>query len=361
MSAFFSNLKRMDWPLNGSVLLLAVMSLITIYSVARDLFWQQFIWFALGLIVIIIFTQIDWRPLINYRWVVFSVYLIGVTLLIVTFFFAPAIRGVRGWLIIGPLRIQAAEMAKLSLIILLSYYFAFRHIGIAQWRNIFISLGYVVLPALLIFLQPDLGSMLVLIGLWAGYLLVSGIRWRHLLIGLIILAVLSSVGWSYFLQDYQKERVIGLFNPDYDPLGVNYNAIQSKIAIGSAGFWGKGFQQGTQVQLGFLPEADSDFIFAAFIEEWGLFGAIVFLTAFTVLLFRIIKIGLIAENNFSKLVCLGTVILFVFHFIINVGSNTGLLPVIGISLPLFSYGGSNLLTNAALIGIIQSIVARRSF
>jgi len=351
----------MDWPLNGAVLLLAAMSLTTIFSVARNLFWYQLIWFVLGLLIIIFFSQVDWRPLINYRWFVFAIYAISLLLLVVALLFAPAIRGVRGWLVFGPLQIQVAEIAKLSLIILFSYYFAYRHIGIAQWRNILISLGYVVLPALLIFFQPDLGSMLVLVGLWAGYLLVSGIRWRHLLIGLIILAIIFSVGWNYVLQDYQRDRIVGLFNPDYDPLGVNYNAIQSKIAIGSAGFWGKGFQQGTQVQLGFLPEANSDFIFAAFIEEWGLFGAIVFLIVFAVLLFRIIKIGLMAENNFSKLACLGTAILLLLHFVINIGSNTGLLPVIGISLPLFSYGGSNLLTNAVLIGIVQSIVVKRSF
>lgn len=351
----------MDWPLNGAFLLLAVMGLLAIYSAAQNLFWYQLIWFVLGLAVIISFARIDWRPLINYRWFIFIVYLAGLILLAATLFLAPAIRGVRGWLVIGPIQIQTAELVKLSLIIFLSYYFAYRHVDIAHWRNLLISFGYIILPVLLVLFQPDLGSAIVLLGLWAGYLLVSGIRWRHLFIGLALLAVVALVGWHNFLQDYQKNRVIGLFNPDYDPLGVNYNVIQSKIAIGSAGFWGKGFRQGTQTQLGFLPEAATDFIFASFTEEWGLLGAIIFLAVFAVLLLRIIKIGLEAENNFFKLVCLGTIILLTLHLIINLGSNTGLLPVIGISLPFLSYGGSNLLVNAALIGIAQGVAVRKSF
>lgn len=356
-----SNFKKMDWSLNVAVLMLAIISLATVYSVAKELFWYQFVWFTLGMTSIFILSQIDWRPLINYRSVIFIIYLIGLALLTVTLFFAPEIRGIRGWLVIGPLQIQVAEIAKVALIIFFSYYFSYRHIDIARWRNIFISLFYLSLPALLVFLQPDLGSMLILVGIWGGYLLVSGIRWRHLFIGLIVVIIILLISWSFLLQDYQKDRVIGLFNPEYDPLGINYNTIQSKIAIGSAGFWGKGFLQGTQIQLGFLPEANSDFIFSAFVEEWGLFGAMIFLTVFFILLFRIIKIGLIAENNFSKLICLGTVILFMIHFTINIGSNIGLLPVIGIPLPFFSYGGSNLLANSFLIGIIQSIVIRQRF
>ena len=144
-----------------------------------------------------------------------------------------------------------------------------------------------------------------------------------------------------------------------DPLGINYNVIQSKIAIGSAGFFGKGFGQGSQVQLGFLPEAQTDFIFAAFTEEWGMIAGIFLLVAFAVMVFRIIKIGLAADNNFSRFVCLGTVVLLIVQFVLNTGSNLGLTPVIGVTFPFLSYGGSSLLTNFILIGIIQSVFIRR--
>ena len=157
-----------------------------------------------------------------------------------------------------------------------------------------------------------------------------------------------------------KRKNFGFSFSDRDPLGVNYNVIQSKIAIGSAGFFGKGFGQGTQSQLGFLPEAQTDFIFAAFIEEWGLFLGFLLVVIFAFLILRIVKIGLNAENNFSRFICLGTVILFIAQFIFNVGSNLGLTPVVGVTFPFLSYGGSSLLTNLILVGIIQSIFVRNS-
>lgn len=358
---FFSNAKRMDWALNGAVLALSLIGLLTIYSVAPSLFWPQLTWFLVSIIFIVGFAQINWRPLINYRWLVFGIYLLGVFLLILTFFFAPTIRGIRGWLVLGPLQFQTAEFAKIALIIIFAYFFAHRHISIGQWKNIVIPFIYLLVPAIFVLLQPDMGSALVLFGIWAGFLLISGIRWRHLAIGFLLIATILFIGWGSFLEDYQKERIIGLFNPDHDPLGVNYSVIQSKIAIGSAGFLGKGFQQGTQTQLGFLPEAANDFIFAAFIEEWGLLGAVFLLGAFSLMFYRIIKIGLKAGNNFSKLICLGALVMFLVHIILNAGSNLGLVPVVGISLPFVSYGGSNLLISAIVIGLVQSVAVHARY
>ncbi|MBI5079063.1 FtsW/RodA/SpoVE family cell cycle protein, partial [Candidatus Wolfebacteria bacterium] len=207
--------------------------------------------------------------------------------------------------------------------------------------------------------QPDLGSALILFFIWFGFLFVSGISWRHLIVFSLIFLIAGTAMWAGFLKDYQKERIIGLFSPGRDPLGVNYNVIQAKIAIGSAGFFGKGFSQGTQTQLGFLPEAQTDFIFAAVIEEFGLAAGFLAIAAFAVLIFRIIKIGFNSDNNFSRFFCLGTSILFCAQFILNVGSNIGLTPVIGVTFPFLSYGGSSLLTNLILVGIIQSIAVNR--
>lgn len=354
-------LKKHDWFLNGAVIFLAAASLTMLYSIAPDFFWRQLIWFAAAFAAILLVSQIDWRPLANARWAIFLIYFSAVALLVATAFFAPAIRQARSWLVVGPIQIQTAEIAKAALIIMFAYFFAKRHIGIGRIGILFQSFTYFLIPGVLVLLQPDLGSMLILLGIWLGFLFVSGIRWRHVLIGILIFSVLAGAGWQFFLRDYQKERIRGLFNPEYDPLGVNYSVIQSKIAVGSGGFWGKGFRQGTQVQLGFLPEAHSDFIFSAFIEEWGLLGGLAVIAAFLLVMIRIIRTGLFCKNNFSKLICLGTVIMFLLQFSINVGSSLGIFPVVGVSFPFFSYGGSNLLTNAVMIGIIQSIVSRSSF
>ena len=253
---------------------------------------------------------------------------------------------------------QVSELVKLALIILFSFFWARAHVGIGRIKNLFKSFLYFAIPAFLVLLQPDLGTVLIFFAIWFGYLLVSGIKWKHLTIAFVSFLIVFAIMWTSFLQPYQKNRIMGLFNPESDPLGVNYNVIQSKIAIGSAGILGKGFGQGTQAKLGFLPEAQTDFILAAFIEEWGVLGGFLLLSAFMIMLFRIIKIGMASDNNFSRFFCLGSVIMFLSHLILNTGSNLALLPVIGISFPFLSYGGSNLLTSVLAIGIIQSIVLR---
>ncbi|MDO8466953.1 MAG: FtsW/RodA/SpoVE family cell cycle protein [bacterium] len=358
MFTFFS---KQDWFLNCALLFLAGCSLTILSSIDRALFLPQLIWFliAFGLMQAIAF--VDWQPFFNYRWIVFGVYLSAVLLLAATFFFAPTIREARSWLVFGPVQFQTSEFAKLALIILFSYFFARSHVGIARVGVLAKSFIYFAIPAAFVLKQPDLGSTIIIFSIWAGFLLVSGIQWKHLIIGLVLLSVLGVFGWTSFLRTYQKERIIAFLNPSYSPLRINYGVIQSKIAIGSAGFFGKGYGQGTQVQLGFLPAAETDFIFAAFVEEWGGLGGVLVLGAFVLMLLRIVKIGLDANNNFSKLICLGAVIMFLAQFAINIGSTLGLAPVIGVTFPFFSYGGSSILINAMLLGIIQSIVLRASF
>ncbi|KKU92548.1 MAG: Rod shape-determining protein RodA [Parcubacteria group bacterium GW2011_GWA1_48_11b] len=358
MTAF---LKRQDWFLNAAVLFLAAASLVTLSSINRSLFWQQLIWFAIGFSIIIFFTRIDWRPLTSYKWVILGFYLFALLLLVATYFLAPVIRSTRSWLVVGPVQIQTSEIAKIALIILLASFFARGHVGIARWNVLLKSFLYFIIPTALILVQPDLGSALILFAIWLGLLLVSGIRWRHLFIGFIIFSLLFGLGWKFMLENYQKNRITAFLNPSSSPLDANYNVIQSKIAIGSAGFFGKGYGQGTQVQLGFLPEAKTDFIFPAFVEEWGSLGGFLVIGVFVLMLLRIIKIGIQCHDNFSRLICLGTVIMFLSQFTINVGSALGLLPVVGVTLPFFSYGGSSILANAMLIGIIQSTVVRSSF
>lgn len=356
-----SLLKRHDWPLNIAIAVLSLASLAILYSINIEFFWRQLIWLVLSLLAVIFFTFVEWRSLLTYRWLVTVIYLATVALLAITLVVAPTIRSAKSWIVIGPISIQTSEFAKVALIILLSFFFARSHIGIGYWPILAKSFLYFAIPAGLVLLQPDLGTTLVLTAVWLSFLLVSGMRWRHIAIGLGLILIIFFVAWNYFLHDYHKERIKGLFNPEYDPLGINYGVIQSKIAIGSAGFFGKGFRQGTQVQLGFLPEAQGDFIFSAFVEEWGILGGLVVLSAFGLALWRLIKIGVTAENNLLRLLTLGTVMMMLIHFVFNIGSSLGLLPVVGVPFPFLSYGGSNILASAFLIGIIQSLVARPTF
>jgi len=356
----FSLLKSLDWKLNLAALFLVGAGMISLFSANPALFYKQLLWLAIGLILLFSIIFFDWRPYINYRGVIFGFYIFSIFLLLITYFLAPPIRGTRGWLPLGFFNFQTSELAKLILIIFLAHFFSRRHTGIGRVSTLIISFIYFLIPALLVALQPDFGSALILFCLWLGFLLVSGIKYRHLIFALIIFSLLAVIFWQTILKDYQKERILGFIFPNRDPLGINYNVIQSKIAIGSAGFFGKGFKQGSQVHLGFLPEAQTDFIFAAFIEEWGILIGLFLVLVFLFLILRIIKIGLNADNNFNRFICLGTVILLTVQFIFNVGSNLGLTPVIGVVFPFLSYGGSNLLTSLILLGMIQSIFVRRS-
>ena len=353
-------LKRQDWWLSGVVFALLLASLLMLYSINTELFTAQLAWTILSVLLIFMFSLIDWRTLIAYRWIILGIYFFSIFLLAFAYIFAPVIRHTREWLVLGPLQFQVSEFAKLALIIFLAYYFSRRHVGIARLANITRSFIYFLIPTLFIFFQPDLGTVMIFFGIWAGFLLVSGLKLKHIGIGFLIIAIVVGVFWFGVLKAYQKQRIIGLFEPTYDPLGVNYSTIQSKIAIGSGGFFGKGFKQGTQVQLGFLPEPGTDYIFSAFMEEWGLLGGLIIIALFTAMIFFIIRIGLYADTNFYRFFCLGAVLMLIIQFAINLGSALGLLPVIGIPLPFFSYGGSSLLINAVIIGIIQSSVVYRS-
>ncbi len=348
-------LKNLDWKLNIAVFFLLAAGLISLVSAKPDLFYKQILWIAIGFIIAYFLIIFDWRSFVNYRGVIFGIYALSILLLVLTLIIAPQIRGTRSWIPIGPFQFQTSVFAALALIIVLANFFKTQHKSIARSSSIIKSFIYFLIPAGLVLFQPDMGSALLLFLIWFGFILISGIPWSRLGIIILIFAILGSVMWMGFLKDYQKERVVGLFFPNKDVLGVNYNVIQSKIAIGSAGFFGKGFKQGTQVQLGFLPEAQTDFIFAAVIEEWGFIAGLLMLGAFVFIILKIAKIGSEEKNNFNRFICLGTAIFFCANFIFNTGSNIGLLPVVGVPFPFLSYGGSHLLIELMLIGMVQSI------
>lgn len=349
------SLRNFDWVLLAGLLVFAAASLVSLASSGITFFWRQLIWYILAFVIILGSIRLDWRGLIRQSWFRYGLYWFGIMLLVVANLQSATIRGTKSWIVFGNFQFEPAELVKLALILVLAGFFSRRYIAAWRGKNFFVPLVYALIPATLVALQPDFGSAIVIVGIWGGFLLMSGINKKRLAYIVIVTLLIAGVLWMFFLKPYQKDRLIGFVNPQMDPLGVNYNVIQSKIAIGSAGFWGKGFGAGTQTQLDFLPEPQTDFLFAAFVEEWGLFGGLVVILTFLLIVFRVMSIGVRARNNDSKFIVLGAGLVLVIHFFINIGSNLGLVPVTGINFPFLSYGGSSILTIAILISIIERI------
>ena len=350
-----SYLRRFDWLLMGGVFLLSGISLVTLSSLDTGLFYRQMLWYVLFLFIVLFGSRIDWRWLVGQRWFRHAFYWLGVFLVFIVNFGGDTIRGTSSWFSLGPFRFQPAEFVKVALIFLLAGYFSRKHMAAWVGRNIFFTFLYAAIPPGFVMMHPDFGSAMVLLGLWIGFLFMSGFHIRRVLFLFVVFSLLFAIGWMFVLQPYQKDRLSGFLFPEKDPLGVSYNVIQSKIAIGSAGFWGKGYGFGTQTHLRFLPEAETDFILAAFVEEWGVAGGLFLLLTFFFVVFRITGIGLRSVNNDYRFISLGAALVLMIHFFVNAGSNLGLTPVTGIPFPFISYGGSHLLTLGILISIIQRV------
>lgn len=345
----------MDWGLMGGLFFLAAVSLVSLASYDQVFFWRQIVWYGAAFLIIFFGSGFNWSWFL--RWPIFrhGFYWFTILLLLASNFQSQEVRGTKSWLVIGDLQFEPEELAKLALIILLAGFFTRRHLAAWRAKYLFVSFFYAIIPAALIAIHPDLGSTIIILGIWVGFVLMGGVHKKRLIIGLVSVSVIFVLLWSFFLKPYQKDRLTAFMFPERDPLGINYNVIQSKIAIGSAGFWGKGFGQGTQSQLHFLPEAQTDFIFAAFTEEWGILGASLLILTFFFIIFRMISISLRIGGNDLKFLVFGGALVFSIQFLINIGANLGLVPVTGITLPFVSYGGSSLLTMAILMGIIQHI------
>ena len=303
-----------------------------------------------------LFSFFDWRYLREDPYLILIIYFISLLSLAGLFFFAPEIRGVKSWYKAGPLSLDPIEFVKIIMVVILAKYFSSRHIEMYRIRHILLSGFYVLLPAVLIFFQPNLGSVLILLCLWLGILFVSGIKLRHFLILVFAGILLFTVSWATILKDYQKERVLSFVQPQLsDPLKIGWNQRQAKIAVGAGGLLGQGIFKGSQTQYGFLPEPQTDFIFAAIAEETGLAGVSVLFFLLLILIWRIMKIALSAGNNFSRLFAVGFNIILISQIFINIGMSIGLLPIIGIPLPLVSYGGGGLILTFLGLGILQNI------
>ncbi len=317
-------------------------------------FARQIVWIGVGLLVFFLLSSVDFRFLRRTN-VIVTLFLVICGALLLLFTVGHVAKGAESWFRIGFVGIQPSDPAKLVLILLLAKYFSKRHVEIKHFKHILVSGVYAFVIFLLVLLQPDFGSAVIIFSLWLGMVLVSGISKKHLALvgaaGLIVFAVL----WVYGFKDYQKQRIINFIHPLSNVSGSGYNARQSMIAVGSGQLTGKGLGYGTQSRLKFLPEYQTDFIFAAFAEEWGFVGVLIIFISFGILLWRIALNTVQGVSNFEILYGAGLCIYFVAHFFINVGMNIGILPVTGLVAPLMSYGGSHIVTEFIGLGILMGM------
>ncbi len=316
-----------------------------------DRFVKQGLFVLLSLGVFFLFSSFDYRFL---RRTDIVTYLYGgsLVLLLLLFPFGQTIKGARSWFDLGLISFQPSDVAKIVLIIVLAKYFTRRHVEIAQFKHILVSGVYAFLPFALILLQPDFGSAMVMFFIWFGMVFVSGISKKHVAIVFGIGAVAVLLMWTLVFAQYQKDRIANFFNPLADVRGSGYNANQALIAVGSGQLLGKGLGYGTQSRLNFLPEYQTDFVFAAFAEEWGFVGVLVLLIAIAIVMAQLLRAALLGATNFETLFALGVAIFFGIHFVVNIGMNMGIMPVTGITLPFMSYGGSHLLVECAALGMV---------
>lgn len=345
-----------DWTLLLPALALALAGMLTMstFGQGTSLAPRQMLWLAIATALYFGLSTFDMR-FIRRTSVVVTFYALAGVLLASLLLFAHPVMGARAWFSLGPISFQPADFAKLALIMLLAKYLSRRHVEIGDFRHIIISGAYALAFTLLILVEPDMGNAIIFGTLWLGMMLVSGISKKHLaVLGFIALAV-ASILWFEGLKPYQRARIVSFVNPAADIHGSGYNAYQAKIAVGSGELFGKGIGYGTQSKLRFLPEYQTDFIFAAFAEEWGFVGVTLLLALYALLLTRLAQIARAAATNFDAFFTLGVLILFAAHLAIHVGISLGLLPVTGTTIPFMSSGGSHLVLEFAALGIVTSL------
>ncbi|MDD2758093.1 MAG: rod shape-determining protein RodA [Patescibacteria group bacterium] len=354
--------RSMDWALFVTVIFLSAIGFAAIYSVdlsrGAELIYtkKQLFAFAIGLVLLVTagFTQYTFFKNYAKWWYFFSL-----ILLVAVLFLGRTIRGTTGWFPLGGFSFQPVEFAKIGLILMLAYIISRFGRRFDQPLFFFGTGAVTLLPVVLVLFQPDLGSAILLAVTWFALMLLSGARKTHLLILVAGVVAIGAFSWFFLFQDYQKERLLTFVDPQRDPLGSGYNIIQSTIAVGSGGAFGRGLGFGSQSQLRFLPETQTDFIFSVVGEELGLAGVIVLLGLYVLLLYRLITLAARTDDDFVALSTAGFAILFFIQFFINIGANVGLLPVTGVTLPFVSYGGSSLIMSLLMVGIAESMAGKR--
>jgi len=347
---------RIDWWLFFAVLPIFAAGLITMNSFTGDNSFatHQVVWILVSVFAFFVLSFVDVRFLRS-TWVSVTLFIISIALLILLFILGKTSHGAESWISFGFFSFQPSDFAKLSIIIILAKYFSRRHIEIANIRHILVSGFYAFIFFVLVIMSPDLGSAMMIFFIWLGMVIVSGISKKHLFSMIALGAIIFALLWNFGFHEYQKNRLRNFINPYYDIHGVGYNSYQSTIAIGSGELFGKGVGYGTQSRLKFLPEYQTDFIFAAFAEEWGFAGIVILFGLYGVIIWRLIVGSMRGASNFEILFGMGVAIFFIVHIAVNVGMNLNLLPVTGTPLPLMSYGGTHLLIEFSLLGIFMAM------
>jgi rod shape determining protein RodA len=342
-------IKNLDWQIFLPTLFISILSFITIYGIDSILARDHIIFLGIGLVLFFIISNIDFRIFQSLSYIFFAGSLF---ILIITFILGQVTRGSVRWIIVGNLSFQASEFIKPLLIVFFSHQAT--KLDFSKFKQVLFFLIYLILPLLLVFNQPDLGNSLVLLVIWLTVLIAAGLKKSFFLASIVLFIALLPLSIR-FLKPYQMQRITAFLNPNYDPLGSGYHIIQSIISVGSGLVFGKGLGMGSQGQLKFLPERHTDFIFATFAEEFGFFGASILIFLYAILFFKLLKVAEKTSSRFGSLVCLGVFAMLFFQTIVNLGMNVGMMPITGITLPLFSSGGSSLVSILISLGIVQNI------
>jgi rod shape determining protein RodA len=353
-------LAHVRWGLAVAGLLLALVGLITIHSasseLAGDYTARQSIWLVVSVLCGAIAFLFDDRFLVRMGPILYGVSLGLLTLVLVI---GDVAGGARSWFELGPIRFQPSEFAKLATVLLLSWYLGGLHQKHLNLRQLMLTAIIVLAPMGLVVVERDLGGAVMFVPIVLGMVLVAGVRWRVLLATVAVALVVGGVAWNFFMLDYQRQRVLTFMSPSSDPLGAGYQLRQSKIAVGSGGLNGRGYMQGTQSQLRFLPARHTDFVFAVLAEEWGFAGVLVVVALYTWFVLSAVKIAQRARDRAGILLVVGLLSGFAFHVLYNTAMVVGLVPITGIPLPFVSYGGTFLLTSFVAMGIMLGVDFRR--
>ncbi|QJC28253.1 rod shape-determining protein RodA [Enterobacteriaceae endosymbiont of Plateumaris braccata] len=355
---FFVTKLHIDIILLICIMLILSLSIIVTWSATGGneyIFQNKLIQILLGFIIMVIFTQI---PPKYYEKYAFILYFFCIFSLIIVYIIGHVSKGAQRWLDLGFIKFQPSEIIKIAMPLVLAKIIN-KSIHPMSLKTYFQIMVLIIIPTILVINEPDLGNGVLIFISGLCILFLSGLSWKIIINNLLIILLFMPVLWFGFIHEYQKERILMLFHPESDPLNKGYHIIQSKIAIGSGGLIGKGWLNGTQNQLNFLPEKYTDFIFAVLAEEFGFIGVVLLIILYTILIFRGMTLALKAENFFGKIIISGIMSSLFFYIFVNIGMVSGLLPVVGIPLPLFSYGGSSLIVVFASFGIIMSIYTHK--
>ncbi len=356
----YRSFRDMDWSLLVITLMICSVGVMQIYSATHGtqftgMWWRQVIYLLLGVVTMWVVASIDYHTLLGQTPLFYAV---SVVALLATAIIGNLLEGARRWMSIGGVSLQVSEFVKLVIILIVARYLSDLRKDEIGMRDLFKLGVFVGVPAILVFLQPDLGTALTYVAVAGGGVLIAGLRWKNLATLVLLCGLAVPAVWP-FMSPYQKDRVATFIDPSQDPLGAGYQVIQSRIAIGNGGLWGMGVTNGTQTQLRFLPVPESDFVISAFAEEHGFVGVTVVLGLYFLLIMQIVQNAQTAPDRAGLYICMGVAILLLFHILVNVGMSMGSMIVTGVPLPFMSSGGSHVLPEFMMLGLVNNVRLRR--